>query len=417
MLLSFKRLVRNTDGAVALTFSVVVPVLLLVTALAVDSASLSNQASKIQSVADATALAVAKELHLLANEKAAEAAGVARAEALLVEAGLSGRPYSVDVQIDRRDNRVRVNVDLVGDSFLPAKASGQESPIKASSEAQSYGQVRLCVLGLNRRSSDTILAQNGAVLTAPDCAIQSNSSDSNGMVVKNLSSFISFFTCTSGGYSGSLTSFLPPPKTDCPALADPLSDRQPPDASSCDPDKKNIKISGGSKELTPGTYCGGITLTNKARVTAAPGVYVIKGGKLEVGNQASLKGDHVSFYFADDAATFVFKDQSVIELGAPKDGAQAGILFFENRSAAPGRSFEVSSTNARKLLGTIYLPRGTFKTGGSGTIGSISAYTVIVADRIDMTSAKLVINADYAASDVPVPSGLGAASGQIRLIH
>jgi hypothetical protein len=63
------------------------------------------------------------------------------------------------------------------------------------------------------------------------------------------------------------------------------------------------------------------------------------------------------------------------------------------------------------------LPKGVFKTGGSGTIGSISAYTIIVADRIDMTSAKLVINADYAASDVPVPSGLGAASGQVRLVR
>jgi hypothetical protein len=98
------------------------------------------------------------------------------------------------------------------------------------------------------------------------------------MVVKNLSSFVSFFTCTSGGYSGSLTSFIPPPKTDCPALTDPLSDRQPPDASGCDPDKLNVKISGGLKELKPGTYCGGITITNQAKVKALPGVYVLKAG-------------------------------------------------------------------------------------------------------------------------------------------
>jgi Flp pilus assembly protein TadG len=161
MLLSFKRLLGNTDGAVALTFSLVGPVLLLAAALAVDSASLNSQAAKVQSVADATALAVAKELHLLANETAAQEAGVARAEALLAEAGLQKRPHTIEVQIDRGDNRVRVNIDLVGDTFLPAKASGQENPIKASSEAQSYGQVRLCVLGLNRKSSDTILARTG----------------------------------------------------------------------------------------------------------------------------------------------------------------------------------------------------------------------------------------------------------------
>jgi hypothetical protein len=95
----------------------------------------------------------------------------------------------------------------------------------------------------------------------------------------------------------------------------------------------------------------------------------------------------------------------------------AGILFFESRPAQPGRSFVISSTRARQLLGTIYLPRGTFKTDGAGTIASISAYTVIVADRIDMTRATLVINADYGASDVPLPGGLGASTGQVRLVH
>jgi hypothetical protein len=28
-----------------------------------------------------------------------------------------------------------------------------------------------------------------------------------------------------------------------------------------------------------------------------------------------------------------------------------------------------------------------------------------------------VINADYGASDVPLPGGLGASTGQVRLVH
>ena len=38
----------------------------------------------------------------------------------------------------------------------------------------------------------------------------------------------------------------------------------------------------------------------------------------------------------------------------------------------------------------------------------------IVYDEVD--AVELVINADYAASDVPVPSGLGPKSNKVRLV-
>ncbi len=96
----------------------------------------------------------------------------------------------------------------------------------------------------------------------------------------------------------------------------------------------------------------------------------------------------------------------------------AGILFFENPKAQPGRQFVVDTSGARKLLGTIYLPQGTFRVEGANNIvGAASAYTVIVADQIDIKSATLVINADYGATDVPVPDGLGPKSNQVRLLN
>ena len=93
----------------------------------------------------------------------------------------------------------------------------------------------------------------------------------------------------------------------------------------------------------------------------------------------------------------------------------AGILFYEDRSAPAGRFFEVSSNAARKLLGTIYLPKGTFKSAGTGNIADASAYTIIIANRLMLLGANLVINADYTSSDVPVPEGVGPNSSQVRL--
>jgi hypothetical protein len=51
----------------------------------------------------------------------------------------------------------------------------------------------------------------------------------------------------------------------------------------------------------------------------------------------------------------------------------------------------------------------------AGNVAEESAFTVIVADRVDVKSAQLVINADYAGTDVPVPDGLGPSSTMVTL--
>ena len=189
----------------------------------------------------------------------------------------------------------------------------------------------------------------------------------------------------------------------------------------------DVEIKEGRHTIQPGYYCGGLKIEKTAHVTAAPGIYIISGGKLEVKDEATLQGEYVSFYFADDDAGFEFKDEAVVELTAPNDGPLAGILFFEDRAAKAGRDFKISSDSVRKLIGTIYLPRGVFKASATEAdeipipgapleiIAAASTYTVIVASVIELDGVNLVINADYGASDVPVPAGLGPNSAQVQL--
>jgi hypothetical protein len=40
---------------------------------------------------------------------------------------------------------------------------------------------------------------------------------------------------------------------------------------------------------------------------------------------------------------------------------------------------------------------------------------VIVANRLNVKGAHLVINSDYGATDVPVPSGVGPLAGDVAL--
>jgi hypothetical protein len=177
----------------------------------------------------------------------------------------------------------------------------------------------------------------------------------------------------------------------------------------------DFKIEEGQTSISPGTYCGGIKMDKNAVVFAEPGIYIITGGKLDMGDKTQIRGESVSFYFADDAATFDFKDKGLVELSAPKEGPMAGILFYENPNALRAREFKISSNSARKLLGTIYLPNAVLKIVGAGKVAEESAYTVIVADRVEIQQSNLIVNADYASSDVPVPEGVGPNSTAVRL--
>lgn len=406
----------SCEGNVALIFSVALPVLLAAGGLAIDSASFYDQQSRLQSVADSTALAVAKEMHLfLENPDTLKESGVNRAEALMAETGLSDLPHSAAVLVDTNQGRAEVEISLEPRSFLPPEMWGGQTPIHVRAAAHTYGDIKLCVLGLDEIKRDTISLTHDAVLTAPECAVQSNSRDPAGMKAQTGSTLVSLYSCTSGGYDGPALSFVPTPETDCPKLDDPLALRAQPEVAGCD--FLDVVLAAGTHSIGPGTYCGGLKITGKAVVTAEPGTYIITGGKLRVDKNATLRGEFVGFYFDGPDAVIDFRDTAVVELSAPKDGPLAGILFYEDPSAPEGRNFEISSDSARELLGTIYLPRGTFRGAGSGEIAALSAYTIIVARRIDLEGAQLVVNADYSASEVPVPGGLGPNATKVRLFN
>jgi hypothetical protein len=268
-------------------------------------------------------------------------------------------------------------------------------------------------LALHPTKSDTIKADGGALVTAPECAVQSNSSDKDGLNVASDSRIVSTVICSAGGVKGDNGSFEPAPETDCAPLDDPLSSRPAPALSGCTYD--DLVISESQTLSGDAVFCGGLKIEKSAEVTLSPGIYVISGGKLEVKDTAKLIGEYVSFYFEDDAATFVFEKDTTIDLGAPKEGPMAGILIYENPLSAKDRAFTIKSENAERLLGTIYLANGKLKIDAKGDVADQSAYTVIVAKQLEVKGANLVVNADYGGTDVPVPDGVGPNSSMVAL--
>lgn len=406
------QLLRCVDGNVFITFGLIFPVLLSAAGLAVDSASFYDQQARMQNVADAASLAVAKELNVYRkNLDQLKTLGQSRTEALLTQSGIANRPHTVDVGLNPADNLVEITVAMVASSFMPVQVWG-ENPIRVISRARAYGQAKLCVLALQPASKDALKADGKASLTAPQCATQSNSSDQSGLAVASDSHLTSTVICSSGGVNGAASSFDPTPTLDCPKLDDPLAERQAPKVGGCT--YNNLDIT-GKTSISPGVYCGGLKIEKTAVVTAEPGVYIFTLGKLQVVDTASLTGEDLTFYFADDQSALFFDTDTTIDLSASKAGDMAGILFMENHLAPLGRDFSIKSINAHRLLGTIYLPRGKLTIDSPSKVAELSAYTVIVAQQVKVHGANLVVNADYANTNVPVPEGVGPHSSMVRL--
>jgi putative Flp pilus-assembly TadE/G-like protein len=412
--------VKNEAGNIAIIFGITFPAILGLAGFAIDGVSVNHQSSRMQNAADAAALGIAKELHLYRGKVSGKdspeptqliEAGKAITEAHLETVGLTERPHSVDVIVDTKGSTIEVTISMEARTFIPGNYWA-ESPIRVDSVAHAYGTAKLCVLGLNGTKEKTIKVEKEAILTAPECAVQSNSLDPEGLEVSGHSTIESAGTCSSGGIKGA-DAINPTPETDCPPIEDPLLERITPKVTGCD--YLDFEVEKGATTLSPGTYCGGIKLTKDAVVDLNPGLYIITGGKLDTGSETELRGEGVSFYFADDAATFDFKDKGLVELSAPEDGPMAGILFFGDRESLVGKRYKISSDSARKLLGTIYLPNSILEIAGTGKVGEASAYTVIVVDQLKIEEANLVVNANYAATDVPVPDGLGPNSTHITL--
>ena len=109
----------------------------------------------------------------------------------------------------------------------------------------------------------------------------------------------------------------------------------------------------------------------------------------------------------------------------------AGLLFSSDkdnplarevgRGAGLKDGHVIRSDNARRLVGTIYLPDDKLVIDGDRPVADLSEYTVIIARAFELNNGpNLVLQTDYAISDIPVPKGVGPrASGEVypRLIE
>jgi len=394
--------------------AIIAPVIIGLAGAAVDFTSLMSHKTNLQDIADAAALAAAKEASLNGWSKNA---AIAIVDGFLEAHKNSGEgTVSAEVDVDAARRQIKVTLAQDNRPYFVASFFVGSPQILVSSTARTNNNSNICVIGLDKSDDATVSLETNAMISAPKCAVYSNSESTSGLVATGNSNLIAQLTCTAGGYSGMPKNYNQElPLTDCPIVSDPLASRPAPSVGPCK--EKDAEYSHYVGSLQPGVYCGGLTIKASSEVTLKPGVYIIKDGPLVIESSSTVEAKGVGFYFTGSNASFLFESSSQVDIEAPVSGPLAGLVAFQDRSS-PETDFVITSNKARKLLGTIYLPNGNLIVAANNKVADGSAYTAIVVRRLRLSKGpNLVLNTKYKETLVPVPDGVGPQTVAPQLIN
>lgn len=429
---NLRRFVGCAGGSYTVVVAIILPVIAGISGAAIDFYIYTDQQKQLQNVADSAALAAAREASLGGwSKEKAEAVVDSFIAANFKNVGAGSAVYTKVVTVDQANRRVSVTIDQDHYGYFVAGYFRHSPQIRVSSIAQASGETNICVIGLHTEDEGTISLDSNAVLSAPNCAVYSNSSSTEGMVSLSNSRLTAGLSCSAGGYEGAPKNYNKLPVTDCPVVSDPLASRPTPTYLNLGLpilNNKRLKDYKLPLPLFPGVYRGGLRIEGNSNVTLSPGLYVMEDGPLQIEGNSVVKGTGVGFYFTGEDSHFRFEGNAQIELEAPTSPANgmAGLLFFQDRvpdddededDEETMEKFRIETDFARKLVGTIYLPRGHLIIEADNDVADQSAYTAIVVRKLQLEAGpNLVLNTDYDETTVPVPDGLGPSKGELRLV-
>ncbi|NBW09136.1 MAG: pilus assembly protein [Caulobacteraceae bacterium] len=397
-------------GNIALMFALCGPAVILLSVGAIDLAHVQSSRVRLQDVADTAALAGANELGLAINEKAA----IERAEAFVRGhvAEWDGAPeIQTDVTVFSRDGQRVIQVVLKGHnpSFFANLLPPGGWNYEAQARAVAVGLTPLCVLVSGDAGSKLLNIKDSGRISAPKCLVHSN----RDILVEggSLEAYqVQAVTSARGIIS-------PDPGTGARPIDDPFKTLSLKEQSPCPlVDIAVPDVLTGTFHLAPGVHCGQFKMAGDSVLVLDPGEHWFLEGKLEMKGNSRLEGNDVVLFF-DKKSKFDFKDHSTVNLDGRKRGAWAGMVMVAARGNT--QDFGISSDHVESLLGVIYVPDAQLIVeGGKADIARDSAWTVIVARSLQLKGApSLIINANYASTDVPVPTGVGPRDGGSQLVQ
>lgn len=367
----FRRYIKNIHGAVVPTLALLLPVVIGVAGIGTDVSYWMMTRQDLQTAADAAAMAGAWEAARGADSDLINASAEKEAVNNSYAPSMNGNlvvNYDVDEDI--------VNVTLGQDSlsFLSRAISVDPAHIVVTAQASVFpGTDDFCILSLEKTELGSLTTSGSVDLSMPDCGIAVNSSNDSAFKVNgNVTIDVETISIVGGlevsGGSGTV-SYDTLNENSAP-IPDPYANYVPTSGTGCDYNNTNI-AGGGTKNLYPGVYCGGLQIRGNNDVIMHPGIYTFDGGEVDIAGGGTLTGNGVSWVLTgsgSDYATVSISGNRVITLSAPDEGEDnEGMLMWQDPNAPEGDENRIVGTADIILDGVLYFPAQELNIGGNSS--------------------------------------------------
>ncbi len=393
-------LLADAGGGFQTMAGIALPVLALAIAGGVEFSDVARTRGKLQAIADSTALNGARQYSV--DPSAATLARITAWADSLSAPLKSQWAVGTTVSADKTAGSVTVALSAQRSSYFGRLMPSGLLSTSVTATGVNAATYPLCALA-TQPGGNALGLIGTSRLTAQDCLVQSN----GDLSVVGASSIRAGAARAAGRASGDIA---PTAVMDAPEIRDPFA-ALPIDVPAACSDT-TVQLGTGTRTLNPGVHCGAIQVTGSGTIILNPGEHYFVGPAFSVAGTVTIQGSDVVMILKGQPGASL-SGNVTLSIEARKSGPFAGFALVTDRSFQG--TLTISTTNAKKILGTIYLPNAELAVSGSGNrIADQSPWTIVVAHRLTATgSPTLFINSAYASSDTPVPTGVGP--GAVRL--
>lgn len=288
--------------------------------------------------------------------------------------------------------------------------------LRAEATAAVISNGNYCVIAFENMATAGVTMQGNATVNM-GCGIATNSTASNAVVAGGSSSIYATPVSAVGGLQSSSnyasgTVLLPHSINQ----QDPFATLPPPVV----PPGCSSQLNVGPNETLSVSNSGAACyrgMNVKGTVTFAPGVYIIDGGSLDFGSQATVSGTGVTFILTSNnatsnpssIATLGINGGANVQLTAPTSGAYQGVLIYQDRRALDSGTNTINGNASSKLQGAVYMPSQAVSF--SGDSGMNTQCIQIATRRVTFIGNNNIVN------NCPSGSGSSAFTGtRVQLV-
>ncbi|THD80525.1 MAG: hypothetical protein E7812_07280 [Phenylobacterium sp.] len=405
-----RRLAHDRRGVTAIVTALSTIVVLGFVGLGIDVGAAYTARRSAQGAADSAAYTAAVAQHAGAGDVTAEGQAIAASYGFTpsskITVAVNAPPLSGRFMADPA--AVEVVITRPGVQFFSGLFAAKPSSIRARAVAtvQAGEDGDACVLALDPADVWTVTLNGTPNVNLSNCALDDNSANAQAMLMNGSAVLTTTAVNLVGGLTQNGTAKINTAPiannvhTSGKSTSDPYALKSDPTRIIPTPSApchatKAVTVSSGV--VSPGTFCGGLSVNASGSVTFNPGVYVIDNGSLTFNGTPTVAGNGVTFVLTGDSAaqvgTVTINGGANVTLTPPpaKSGPTAGMLFWQDPRALTSGVNNLNGGSKQSLAGALYFPSQSVIINGNNIISG-QVCTQLIAWKITFNGTPTMSN-------------------------